>query len=1040
MPQQHTNRRSFKYATACLLLAATPALADNYWWRGDLSSGWATTASILGTIVDTNWATSSTGVTDRLSVPGSGDIVRFASSNAINLNNSLGLSFSISGLTTETALTGNVTISGSILNFDFNSVGITTNAPRTLTLNSVLTSNSTELAINTANASSVVNINSSFSGLVGLTKSGTGTLNLSNVNSYTLYTAVTAGVLNATVANALPSGRPLTVGQGATPTLGRVNTGGFAQSVSSLAMFARDAANPIAVDVGAGTLTVTGNISVLDTSGSQGNAFGVTIAATPGGTLNLGGGVRNVTIAGQNVSQSDLIINPVITNGGINLTANPSSTLLNPAGMVLNASSPNTYTGGTTVNAGTLTVNSSTTLGPGSLLLNTTGSVDSKVIFNNSAQTITSLGTSSIGTAIPAVVLNGTVLEVNQSANSIFNGTIGGTGMVGKSGNGTLTLARQNSYTGGTVIVGGTLTTAAANALPIGRPLIIGEASTVASGRLNTGGFSQSISSLILFARTSASQAAIDVGSGTLTLNGDVSLLDTQDFPGNAFGATIAASAGGTLNLGAATRNFTIAGQNVSLQELVINAVIANGGISVNANPSSTVLNGAGMVLNAAGPNTYGGGTILNAGRLTVNSTTTLGNGPLTLNTTGNVESRVVFNNATQSVTILQTGSLGSANAVVALNGTALTVGSTATRIFAGIVTGTGSLIKVGTGNLTLAGNNTFSGGTTVSAGTLQLGGGGTSGTVAGNITNNAFLVFNRSDNSAFAGAISGSGNLTHAASSTLTLSGALTYTGDTSVSSGGKLVLNSALNTTTGDVLLSTNGKVDFAAARAAVPVVVSRIDNLTVPAGSIAWITPSTRTGGLQQGVLIVKTLSITGSGFLDLTNNDMVVRGQSVASVRALVGGWYTADAGLPGTRGLGSSESFYTVAGAFTTLAVFDNSIAGQTLATFDGVAVLPTDVLVKYTYLGDTNIDGVVDASDLLRVLQGMNGLGSGWNFGDVNYDGVVNFVDLGRTQAALRGQGAPLGGGELGGGGVIPEPASLGLVLAAVPLMGRRRR
>src|SRR5208282_1363935 len=50
-----------------------------------------------------------------------------------------------------------------------------------------------------------------------------------------------------------------------------------------------------------------------------------------------------------------------------------------------------------------------------------------------------------------------------------------------------------------------------------------------------------------------------------------------------------------------------------------------------------------------------------------------------------------------------------------------------------GAISGTGQLTKTGSGALVLIGNNTYSGGTTISAGTLQIGNGGTSGSIVGN-------------------------------------------------------------------------------------------------------------------------------------------------------------------------------------------------------------------------------------------------------------------------------------------------------------------
>ena len=77
-----------------------------------------------------------------------------------------------------------------------------------------------------------------------------------------------------------------------------------------------------------------------------------------------------------------------------------------------------------------------------------------------------------------------------------------------------------------------------------------------------------------------------------------------------------------------------------------------------------------------------------------------------------------------------------------------------------------------GNGLVTLNTNNDYTGGTYVNGGTLQLGSGGSDGSIAGNVANNALLVFNRSDSPIFSGVISGSGAVSQSGSGLLTFPG----------------------------------------------------------------------------------------------------------------------------------------------------------------------------------------------------------------------------------------------------------------------------
>ena len=116
-------------------------------------------------------------------------------------------------------------------------------------------------------------------------------------------------------------------------------------------------------------------------------------------------------------------------------------------------------------------------------------------------------------------------------------------------------------------------------------------------------------------------------------------------------------------------------------------------------------------------------------------------------------------------------GTLGSIVGNVADNG-ALAFNRSDTVTFAGTISGSGAVNQVGGGTTILTADNTYTGATTIAAGTLQLGNGGTSGAVVGDIVDNAALVFNRSDTATIPGDISGTGSVSQIGAGTTVLTG----------------------------------------------------------------------------------------------------------------------------------------------------------------------------------------------------------------------------------------------------------------------------
>jgi autotransporter-associated beta strand protein len=343
------------------------------------------------------------------------------------------------------------------------------------------------------------------------------------------------------------------------------------------------------------------------------------------------------------------------------------------------------------------------------------------VTFNNVAvTTVISLS----GSLAPGSIF------VTGSNNFTFigSGQIVGTTKLTVNGQGSLTIANSgNNYSGGTAIQSGKVVLGAYDALPAAGTVTFGQGSL--SGTLDLAGFNQTVGGLAVGTATVPAMQVItsSSGSSTLTYNG----AGSSTFPG------LIRDGGGILGLNVVGGSLTLSGSNgysggttVNNGTLVLgsNGALGNGGLTVNNglvdlnsfNPTISYLSGTGgtitnnglgiatLTVNLATDTTYGGYLYDSVGTEFAQFALDLEN-QRKLTLTGN--------NAYTGLTTISAGTLSINDAGVYLGNFA--IGSSAvlnyngpvTQSLWGVVSGSGSLTKSGSGTLTIFNANTFGGG-----------------------------------------------------------------------------------------------------------------------------------------------------------------------------------------------------------------------------------------------------------------------------------------------------------------------------------------
>ncbi|ECO4553117.1 fibronectin-binding autotransporter adhesin ShdA [Salmonella enterica] len=423
----------------------------------------------------------------------------------------------------------------------------------------------------------------------------------------------------------------------------------------------------------------------------------------------------------------------------------------------------NTYSGGTTITGGILAAKDAASLG--------SGDVD----IDENAK-----------------------LELSQGT---LDNNVTGEGQIVKSGSDELIVTGANDYSGGTTISGGTLIADHADSL--------GTGAVANSGVLQVGEGE-------LENTLSGSGSLVKTGTGELTLNGD------NDYSG-----------GTTIDDGVLIAD--------NADSLGTGAVANNGVLQVGEGELENTLSGIGSLVKTGtgeltlnGDNDYSGGTTIDDGVLIAASVNALGSGDI------------------DNSGVLQVGE-----------------GELKNTLF-----GSGSLVKTGTGELTLSGDNTYSGGTTISGGTLIAASVNALG--SGDIDNSGVLKVGEGE---LKNTLSGSGLLVKTGTGELTLSGDNnTYFGDTTIAGGTLIAANvNALGSgdidNSGTLKLEAEGEFNLAnvttqsgATTELAKGTTLNVDSLTQQADSTLNIDLSKANGEsaiTADSVALGGTLNVTGIG---------------------------------------------------------------------------------------------------------------------------------------------------------------------------------
>ena len=856
-----------------------------------------------------------------------------------------------------------------------------------------------------------------------------------------------------------------------------------------------DPNNTWGITVGGAGDVVAGNYVGTDPTGtiafpSTGRAVEIGSNVTLGGTTAAD---RNVIAGSTYGVYLNGVANSTIVGNYIGTNAAGTGALPNNTGVYLLNSANNNIIGGATAGAGNVisgnnnfgvladgagTINNTLldnligvkadqsgnlANGGGSLSLTNGAVVQAGGTFNGA---ISDAGTLDLdGNAVSIVgALTGTGTVTNSAASGTATLSVNGTGtfsgiiqdgLTAKTAmtvaGGTETLSGVNTYSGATSIGAGTLKAGTNNAIPSGSDVNV---ANVVGSILNLNGFNDTIHNLLGGGTTGG---GVTIGTGTLTVTADGSI-GNDYYYGAISGAGNFTLTGGASMISAGNLSYsgttTLQGTQlaiVSTGTLGTGNVVLNGAnlaIDVDAGQTRTLSSvisgsgslapqGAGSTLILSAVNTFTGGVYFAGGTLRMGVDNALA--PSTTISFYNNGETLDLNG--HALTISGLGDLvGSNNSFVTLGGGTLTYEDSSNSAYSGVISGSGAFVQAGSGRLTLTGNNAISGTTTISTGAIQVGNGGTTGSLgSGAVVDNSTLTFDRSDTVSITNAISGTGTLnltstggaiSQSAAISVATVVASAATGITLATPGDALSTFTATNSTSGNVsLTNTIGTLTIDGIGESGGTVTVNNTGSVVVAGTVS------AAGGSAIGLTSTGTLSEAGSGLISTTGT------ASISSSGGANLGGANAISSLTATNTTGGAISLTNTSTTLTVTGITQSGTAAGSDVTINQTGALSTTGAISTTATANGAI--TVTSSGTLLIGANVTAGGSGNLTLSGNLAGLTtgNFVGVNVNAATvqstsgvvlLEGTGGNSGtinaGVEVQGGGIVQTTGTGGSI------------